>query len=495
MHARPPIRLPSIHDFSHDAQQLILATGLIAVSFFGVFSLLRSLYLLRLGFGPPYVGIYFAAGSLTFMAMGMPSGLLGQRLGTRTAMLAGAWITLFGMALMPALVTLVPRLSHIWPLVSQVVLTVGWSMVNVNTVPALMAVTHERNRSSAYAMSSALRGIGTLAGTLIGGALPGLFAGIAGLSVDDPAPYSYALLSGAALGLLAIPSLAKVRGGQRARTGDPAEKERGPFPLLLVAAMIVYVFLRHTGWTTCQAFCTPYMDAELRISTAAIGTITGAGQVAAILATFLIPRLAERWHHGWIVAASTAIQVASLTLLTLVPDWFAVAVGLLGVQLSSALWLPALQVFQMEQVSEGWRGLSYGAVTMAMGSGFGAMSLFGGYFIQARGYPALFTLGIVLSAGGTVVMSAISRRVTRSPLQLPPAGGGPDATRGDPRQPHTPLPAGGETDATRGDVRQPHTHLPPRGGPDAGCQQSRSAPTGVEQSHPNLKEVSGESLA
>lgn len=413
MDARLPIRLPSVKDYSHDAQQLILATGLIALSFFGVFSLLRSLYLLRLGFGPSYVGIYFATGSLTFMAMGVPSGLLGQRLGTRTAMVIGAWITLFGMALMPTMVMLAPRFSHIWPLVSQVVMTIGWSMVNVNTVPALMAVTHERNRSSAYALTSALRGIGTLGGTLLGGALPDTLARLTGRSVDAPEPYGYALLVGAALGLIALPSFISIRGGQRVRQGEASPQARGPFPLLLVATMIAHVFLRHMGWTTCQAFCTPYMDTELHISTAAIGSITGAGQVAAIAVAFLIPSLSRRWHHGWIVAASTAIQAGSVALLSLIPHWGAVAVGLLGVQMSTSLWLPTLQIFQMEQVSEGWRGLAYGAVTMAMGSGFATMSLFGGYTIETRGYPSLFALGMVLSAAGAVVMWAISRSMTR----------------------------------------------------------------------------------
>ncbi len=71
-------RLPSLHEFTHDARQIILASGLIAGSFLGAFSLLRSLYLLRLGFTPAYVGVYYAVGSFIFMAMGFPQGLWGS---------------------------------------------------------------------------------------------------------------------------------------------------------------------------------------------------------------------------------------------------------------------------------------------------------------------------------------------------------------------------------------------------------------------------------
>ncbi len=191
-------------------------------------------------------------------------------------------------------------------------------------------------------------------------------------------------------------------------------RQRGPFPLLPVAAMIVYVFLRHTGWTTCQSFCTPYLDTELRIPTSTIGLINGVGQVAAIGVAFLIPRLSERWDYGWIVTASTGILSVSLGILATASHWSTVGFGMLGIQVAASLWLPSLQVFQMELVSEGWRGLSYGAVTMAMGSGFGSMSLFGGYFIDAHGYQKLFGLGIGLAAAGTVLMAAISHRVSRS---------------------------------------------------------------------------------
>jgi MFS family permease len=154
------------------------------------------------------------------------------------------------------------------------------------------------------------------------------------------------------------------------------------------------------------------MDTDLNLATSVIGVLTSLGQVAAILGAFLIPRLARRVHHGWIVALSTAVLGVSLTLLALVPHWAAVSVGLLGVQVSASLWLPALQVFQMELVTEGWRGLAYGAVTMAMGSGFGSMSLFGGSYIEASGYRALFGLGVGLAAVATILMALITRRTT-----------------------------------------------------------------------------------
>ncbi len=422
-----PFRLPSLREFGHDARLLILVAGLTALSFFGVHSLLRSLYLLRLGFGTEYLGVYYASGALTFMAMGVPSGALGQRFGTRKVMLAAGWLVTLGMLMLPATQLIAQRdqlsaLLPLWPFISQIVLTVGWSMYNVNTVPALMAVTRDHNRSSAYALTSALRSLGTFLGTLAGGALPSVFARVLALdpTLRSPTPYSYALITGALLGLLAITPLGRISGGQAPGRDHAATGQRGPFPFVIVAAIIGYVFLRHTGWTTCQAYCNPYMDEGLGLSTATIGVLTGIGQAAAILGSLLIPRLSRRWHHGWIVVLSTAILGTSLALLGLLPHWFAVGLGLLGVQVAGSIWLPALQVFQMELVDEGWRGLSYGAVTMAMGSGFGSMSLIGGYFIDARGYRPLFGIGVILAGAATLMMTGITLRATRRPARDPP---------------------------------------------------------------------------
>jgi predicted MFS family arabinose efflux permease len=212
------------------------------------------------------------------------------------------------------------------------------------------------------------------------------------------------------LGLPVIRPLVRITGGLRPPPDSRIALNRGPFPLLPVVAIAIYVFVRHAGWTTCAVFCSPYMDTELGLTTAVIGLVTGIGQVAAILVVFAIPRLAERRNHGWIVVVSTALLALSLLLLALVPHWAAATLGLLGVQVAAALWLPALQVFQMELMPEGWRAIGYGALTTAMGSGYGATSLFGGYLVDNHGYRALFQLGVVLSAAGALLMATISRR-------------------------------------------------------------------------------------
>ena len=66
-----------------DAKLLIAASGVLAISFFGILLLLRVLYVLRLGHGPEYVGLFSAVSAFAYMAMSLPSAALGKRYGGR----------------------------------------------------------------------------------------------------------------------------------------------------------------------------------------------------------------------------------------------------------------------------------------------------------------------------------------------------------------------------------------------------------------------------
>ena len=400
----------SVSRFNRDVRLLIVVSGLSAVSFFGIQMLLRVLYVLRLGHGIEYVGLFSATGALTYMGMSLPSGVLGGRWGVWRVMLLGGIVTVTGMAFLPLTEFVPPWAQSWWPIASQMVLTSGWAMFNVNLVPALMAATTAENRNGAYALASALRGLGTFVGTVFGGMLPGLFADLLGQTLDLPGPYRLALWVGAVLGLIALIPLGLVRSAGQVADREQ-ERARGPFPLQPVALMVAYVCLVNGGWATNQAFCNAYMDTDLSLPTSAIGLITGVGQFVAIPASLLTPRLAARRSNGWTLVVTSLGMALSLLPLALIPHWAAVGLGRLGALSLSAIWIPALQVFQMELVAEQWRSLAYGAVAMAMGLSYGSVSLAGGYIVAAAGYRNLFLLGVGLSLAGAVLMWGILGRL------------------------------------------------------------------------------------
>src|SRR5690349_21176675 len=124
--------------FSRDAQWITTATGVLAISFLGLQALLKVLYVLRLGYGLEYLGVFSATGAVAYMAMSLPSGAAGNYFGTRRAMFMGGIIVIISIAIMPLVEYLPTGLGMLWPLAVQVLLSTGWALFNVNLVPALM---------------------------------------------------------------------------------------------------------------------------------------------------------------------------------------------------------------------------------------------------------------------------------------------------------------------------------------------------------------------
>jgi MFS family permease len=267
---------PSIHDYSHDTLLLLSVSYLTAISFYGMQMLLRSLYLLRLGFDTAYLGSYLAAGALGYMVMGIPSGILGNRFGTMAMMRIGGIICLVGMVLLPLTELVSPPFRAAFPFISQLVQISGWSMLNVNLVPALMGTTSSDNRNSSYALASGLREFGSFVGSLFGGFLPGFFSLLRGTSIDTSSPYNSSIWISNGLWFIALVPLFLIK-GRGIPTQQHQTQEQGAFPIFLIALLFIYVYLQQVGWAGCQSFCNPYMDQELHYSTANMGIIAAFG--------------------------------------------------------------------------------------------------------------------------------------------------------------------------------------------------------------------------
>ena len=103
-----------------------------AAAFIGITQLLRVIYLLRLGAGLELIGLLYGIGALLFGVLGLPSGALGERIGPRRAMLLGAGVLTLGLCLLPITELLTGPVRAVWPIVAELVNTLGWSLLVVN---------------------------------------------------------------------------------------------------------------------------------------------------------------------------------------------------------------------------------------------------------------------------------------------------------------------------------------------------------------------------
>ena len=396
--------------FRRDVNLLLITIGLLAVSFFGIQMFLKTFYILRLGYGLVYLGLFNAASAVSYMALALPGGALGDRLGVTRTMRIGIVMTIAGMAMLPLAESVPPFARYYWPILSTMVVSGGYALFSINLVPALMGLTSDENRNSAYAMSSVLRSLGTFVGTPLAGLLPGLIAGMIGAGLDNPAPYRLALWLGPAIGLLALIPLLRIAEAEQIEQQAETPTLPGSFPVAPVGLLILFVCFSQAASATCHSFCTAFMDKELRLSTDMIGWITSAGQFASVFAPMLLPMLARRRGNGWTLMATSVGAAVSMVPLVLIPQWIAAAIGQFGTMALSAMRMPALQVYQMEMIERRWRGLAYGVVSAAMGLSFALVSISGGQIIERWGYTSLFVMGVTLSLVGAMIMWGTLKR-------------------------------------------------------------------------------------
>lgn len=174
----------------------ILAHSLLFGLAGSIADLLFNFYLVSLGYGADTAGlmatVYRGAGAL----LGLPIGLLIDRFGPRVLLIAGA----MGFGLAYALLLLA---SQLWAL-AAIVFLAGIANVLALTavVPLLTSITSSEERPTVFGMNASAALIIGLAGSSIGGLLPGLAAGILNVPAQDTAAYRLALTVVVVLGII-----------------------------------------------------------------------------------------------------------------------------------------------------------------------------------------------------------------------------------------------------------------------------------------------------
>ena len=177
----------------------------------GIFSVVFNLFLLRLGYGPEFVGQINSAGLFAFALCSLPSGTLGVWLGNRRAMIVGMALMMVSCFALALSEFVTGTTQTYWLLGFYIVFHSSIAILFVNTAPFLMAVTQETHRSHAFALQSAMLSSAAFAGSLIGGLLPGFFARQMELPLDAATPYRYPLLLAAIMLVFGIILLQRIQ--------------------------------------------------------------------------------------------------------------------------------------------------------------------------------------------------------------------------------------------------------------------------------------------
>jgi MFS family permease len=388
--------------------------------FGGAYSLLLNLYLLRLGYGPEFIGLLHGIGTLGWATGCLPAGALGQRMGSRRALIAGMGIAAFGYMLLPLAGWFPGSRQSAWLIGTYLWGNLIIALYDVNSGPFLMDVTHAEERDHVFSVQGALWPLAGFVGSLVGGVLPALTGALLGQPTDNPVTYAWPLILSAAFLLLGAYAVSRTRPHLRptdtAILGQAGAKTRrwallSAAPLGLIGFLGLVVMLTGAGEGAARSFFNVYMDDGLGVATPRIGTLSALAQFVGVGGALAMPLVSKRWGHRRTFIWGTLGMALSLLPLALLPNWVAAGFGYIFMMALASLVRPALTVYLMNSVSHQWRPTISAVTTMGLALSWTAISAGGGYMITAFGYPAFFLVAAAITTLGVAVF--VVRRQTR----------------------------------------------------------------------------------
>ncbi|NLS75890.1 MAG: MFS transporter [Chloroflexi bacterium] len=389
---------------------IAVAAGIV---FSGVWTVLNNLYLLRLGYGPEFVGKVAAVMLATQALVSLPAGGLAMALGLRRCLIA-ALLVLAAAGLAYAAAGLVPASwRQPYVLAAAGLVYAGGALFTTALVPLLVGSTGATERPHALALSLAFMSAGGVLGSLVGGQLPGLFARLGGLDPAHPRPYGLGL---AAAFLLIAPVVwlaSRLPEPPRSAREQAAARGTAPYGLFVMIGLIS--LLRCAGEMTARTFYPVYADQALGIRTAQIGATMSLGMLLAVPAPLLMPLLVQRLGRLGALILSVLGATACVAVMGLGGPWplFAAAyVLLIGLAtVARSAWM----LLGQEVVAPEWRPMSSAAGNLGSGLGAAALSAAGGYMAAALGYGPLYGASAAsVALGALTIWLCFGRRRRRA---------------------------------------------------------------------------------
>lgn len=410
----------TLRNLNRNVLLYLAATALIGFSFDGgVFTVLFNLYLVRLDFGPEFIGQVAAAGLLAFSLASLVAGGLGERWGYRAMMVLGLVLIIAGGMLLPLGEVLPERWLAASIFTLYILMLTGVGFYFVNAVPFVMSISSDHERYQAFSMQTALIALAAFTGSLAGGFLPRFFALQLGLDPQDPAAFRYPLVFAAAMLLPSIWLLFRIRpASAETHVETPVAVEEHPTnavavapsrfglysPVIITLVLLSVVrFFQVSGNATVTTFFNVYMDTELSVPTAQIGLLAACARLIGVFAALSTPLLIVRWGAPRTVLMASIVGTLSILPLAIFPFPVTAGLGYIGVVAISSMRYPAFMIFSTAMVPPNWRGTLAGVGEFSGGLSFTGLAFVGGSMAEIYGFGTLFMLGGALTLVGTLL--------------------------------------------------------------------------------------------
>jgi len=200
----PPSLLTQLRSFSRPARLFLIAIVIDGVVY-SAWSLFFNFYILERGFDRQFLGLINSVPSIAALILGIPLGMLADRIGRKRAMLLGVAVYVLFCAVQ--VTTPYPTLM----LVATFIEATGYTLFFLSQGPFMMQASKEDTRTLLFSLSFGLVTLSGAVGSLFAGQLPAVFGSWLGVGATSAIAYRAVLLGAIAVGSLTLIPLALIR--------------------------------------------------------------------------------------------------------------------------------------------------------------------------------------------------------------------------------------------------------------------------------------------
>jgi MFS family permease len=383
--------LGTVRQFSRNAK-LFLTYSILAELGSGIWSVMFNLYLLRAGYPITFIGAFWLVNMACHGLAALPAGIIADRFGRRRSFFIATSISVVAQG------SLLFTSGEVAILVLAGLAGLGEAFHAVTGAPFMMENSEPRERAHLFSLNSAFLQFSRFAGSLTGGFLPLVWAGIIGLPSLDPQAARWALVTGLPLTVIALVPLAFMR--ERPVELAHSFKELLNFPKMASFKSVMQLTLLSvmvgTAFGLTIRFFNVFFQEAHGASDGQIGATLALGSIAGAGAILISPILAQRWGKVKSIMFTQALSVPLLMLMALVPSYSLVTSLFLIRGAMYSMAGPLRNQLSMELVTAKERGTTAGFshATFDLGGSVGAGVA--GVLIAGGGFATAFTAAALL---------------------------------------------------------------------------------------------------
>jgi len=394
-----------VQDLSRSARLFLLSTIIFGIVF-SAWSLFFNFYILAVRFDKEFLGLANSMPNLASLLLGVPMGVVSDRMGRRKAMLLGVFIYVIMLA-----TQLIFQVR--WAILAAAFLAgVGYTLYFVSQNPFLMEISTGQMRAILFSINAGLSILAGVIGNLFAGRMPGTLLAWFEVPLNSALSYQIVLLVSVAIGLFTLlpiyfiheprpetPSLVRT-----AENSGPLRKNfqdwldlfsslRKPTIWLLVTPNL----LIGTGAAILIPYLNIFFSEVFQISDKALGALFSYSALLTGVLTVLGPRLISRaGGKVRLIVITEGLSLIFLLMIGFSPLYWLAALGFLMRAGLMNMAAPIFHAFALESVDVSDRSNTNSLLNTAWMFGWTIGPIISGVVQVEYGFRPLFIASFLL---------------------------------------------------------------------------------------------------